>query len=245
MAAESPSGACRNALEKPQRLGGNISVVGITGGIATGKSLAAEFLSDRLSAYFVSADDLCRKLLLPRNRGWEALRAMLNSSFFLSGGDLDRVFLREKLFADAKLRQEINAVLHPLVREEIFTALGTCEGDLAGHASSANPAKDADSSFSAKAGLCVVEVPLLFEAGWKGDFERTVLVYADYSVSLRRLLQRDNVSLQQAKQSLAAQMPLGEKIMLADHVVNNSGVWSVTCIELIRLADLVRSCCKS
>jgi dephospho-CoA kinase len=238
MMAASATSLCACDGSRLQQRSRRAKVVGITGGIATGKSAAATFLCERLSAYFLSADAVCRELLMPENRGWHALRGLLYPSFFMPDGTLDRPLFRERLFADSALREQVNAALHPLVRSEIHMRIGLHEERIAGEGKSAKNGSSSRSRDEKK--LCLVEVPLLYEVGWQSDFDRTVLVYADCAESMRRLRRRDNVSFAQAELSLRAQMPIREKIMLADHVIDNSGPWSVTCIELLRLAELLR-----
>jgi dephospho-CoA kinase len=98
-----------------------------------------------------------------------------------------------------------------------------------------------------KAGKNVlVEVPLLFEAGWQDDFDKVVVVYAAEAVCLARICRRDGVSLDEAGKGLYVQMPIKEKVMAADYVIDNSGNWSDTLIQLLHLGEILEdlACCR-
>ncbi len=75
-------------------------------------------------------------------------------------------------------------------------------------------------------------MPLLYEAGWQNDFDRVVVVNASRLTRIARIMARDTVSEQEAAAALAAQMPLAQKILLADHVIENDGAWAVTCQQI-------------
>lgn len=111
----------------------------------------------------------------------------------------------------------LNALVHPLARSEIRKQL-----------------TDIDVR------RCLVEVPLLYEAGWERDFRAVIVVSASTDCCLARLMQRDQVSRTAALEALAAQMPLSEKVRLADYVVDNSDSWQETCQQLLGLEKLFR-----
>jgi len=183
--------------------------VAVTGGIATGKSRVAALLAGLSGAGRLDADAVCRELLRSGAAGWQALRRTIDPAFFRPDGELDRPLFRERLFADGALRLEVDGLLHPLAREAMHRQAGTW----------------------LKAGIysrLVVEVPLLFEAGWQGDYHQVVVVTAEAEVCIARLMQRDGVSRQAAMQAMAAQMPLAEKARRADRVIDNSGDWDAT-----------------
>ncbi|MEW6593746.1 MAG: dephospho-CoA kinase [Thermodesulfobacteriota bacterium] len=183
--------------------------VAVTGGIATGKSRVAACLAELSGAGRLDADAVCRDLLRPDAAGWLALRQAIDPVFFRPDGELDRPRFRQRLFADAAMRERVNGLLHPLAREAMHRQ---AEAWLA----------------AATYSRLLFEVPLLFEAGWQNDFGKVVVVTAEPEVCIGRLMRRDGVSRQAAMQAIAAQMPLSEKVRLADRVVNNSGDWEAT-----------------
>lgn len=188
-------------------------IIGVTGTIGSGKSRVCAALADLLSASVVSADEICRDLLLVGARGWMEMRNVFSSTFFLSDGQVDRPRLRKAIFSDNSLRRQLDDILHPLVRAELQRA-----------------ALDAHQ----KKAYLLAEVPLLFETGWQGDFDWTVLVIADEESCIRRIVLRDLVSEEEARQAIAAQMPLQEKRRLADSVIDNSLSFAET-LEQVRI----------
>ncbi|MGX9727143.1 MAG: dephospho-CoA kinase [Candidatus Electronema sp. VV] len=197
-------------------------LIGITGGIGSGKSCACRFLADLGGWPLLDLDQICRALLLPEMPGWQALRQSLGRDFFTAAGELNRPKLREAIFADASLRQQVDGLLHPLAKQE-----------MAAQAARLN------------APLVLAEIPLLFEAGWQDSVSQIVVVYADEAVRLRRIMERDQVSKEQARRAIAAQMPLEDKARLADHLIDNSAAWESTCAQLRQAAKKISQAADS
>lgn len=191
-------------------------IIGITGGIGSGKSRVCAYLAELGGWPLLDVDQICRQLLAPQKAGWLALRTLLADDFFLPSGELDRKRLRQAIFADSALRRQIDSLLHPLAKKEMLTQAA-----------------------QQTAPLVLAEIPLLFEAGWQDSVSLTVLVYATEAVRLRRIMERDQVTEEQARQAAAAQMPLEEKKRLADYLVDNSGYWQKTCGQLRQLAAIL------
>jgi len=198
------------------------SAVAITGGMGSGKSSVAACLCEISGARGLNADTVCRQLLEPGAPGWLAVRGAFGERFFLADLQLDRPRLRKVLFADHEFRRELDALLHPLVRKEIAAWLGKESGHL----------------FPAPARF-VVEVPLLYEAQWEQDFSQVVVVYADEQACLRRIMLRDRISEAEAQKALATQMPLPAKALRAPHVIDNSGPWPDTALQVAHLRNLL------
>ncbi|HIJ91252.1 MAG: dephospho-CoA kinase [Desulfobulbaceae bacterium] len=202
------------------------SVVAITGGMGSGKSSVAAYLSEIGGATGLNADTICRRLLAPGDSGWLAVRTAFGERFFLPDQTIDRPLLRKVLFEDQEFRLELNTLLHPLVRKEICACIEQ-EIDFLAKANSPSQA------------LFVVEVPLLYEAHWEHDFSPVVVVYADEKTCLRRIMLRDRISVAEAEKAIQAQMPLPHKALLADHVIDNSGSWPDTCLQILHLRNLL------
>ena len=196
-------------------------VIGLTGGAGSGKSSVASFWDERNNIAAMDADEVSRLLLVPGSRGWLSLKEILSEQYFLPDKTINRPLLRETIFAEDNLRARIDKTIHPLVHQEIFSTIKLLEEK--GH-------KD-----------FLVEVPLLFEAGWQEDFDKIIVVFAEREQCLQRLLKRDNITKSQADAMLRSQIPLEEKKLRAHHVVDNSGRWSETCTQLIHLEDLLWS----
>lgn len=174
--------------------------------------MICQFLADAYSTPVISLDAICRELLHPGNSGWSGLKTLLSDDFFISSGEVDRGRFRQALFSDAALRIRVDALLHPLARQEM------------------------EKQAAAVSGPVLAEIPLLFEAGWQDAVQQIIVVYADLSVRLQRIMQRDRVSEEQARQAIAAQQSLAEKAAVVDYVIDNSGNLLDTCILARQLA---------
>lgn len=201
----------------PSQLKNGVRLTGLTGGIASGKSRAACFLAWRFGPLFHSADKTAHDLLEPGREGWRLIKDICPDSLY-PDGTINKVFLRSALFEDEGLRSKVNAEIHPLVWQALEKKM-----------------KD-QLAFSEQV---LVEVPLLYEAGWQDRFDQVIVVFAEKESCLTRLVNRDNVSIPQAEKELTVQMPLPDKCLLADHVVDNSGTWSQTLPELLHLGNIL------
>ncbi|MEA2114186.1 MAG: dephospho-CoA kinase [Thermodesulfobacteriota bacterium] len=195
------------------RVNGLGHIIAITGGIGSGKSKVCSHLAKLCQLPVVDLDRICRQLLVTGAPGWLALKELLDDYFFTVSGELDRVAFRKVLFEDEGLRSRVDSLLHPLARKEMAEQV------------------------SRHSGPVLVEIPLLFEAGWQEDVQLIVVVYADPEVRVQRIVSRDNVSAEQARQEICAQYSLAEKALQAHHVTDNSGSWQETCLQLSHLAD--------
>ena len=189
-----------------------LQTIGITGGIGSGKSRVCSYLAKLCRLPVVDLDRICRQLLVTGEPGWLALKGIVEDHFFTASGELDRKAFRSALFADDRLRSRVDALLHPLARAEMAEQI------------------------SGAGSSVLVEIPLLFEAGWHDDVQRIVVVYADATVRCQRIVDRDHVSAEQARQAVFAQHSLVEKALQANHVIDNSCSWQDTCLQLRHLA---------
>ena len=178
--------------------------VAVTGGIGTGKSRVARWLAKACALPLYDADEEVRSLLIPGQPGWQRLRTRLGSAYFAADGTLLKAKLRQRLFADVDLRRTVEHELHPLVLANLQAKISGLQGP------------------------CLVEVPLLFEVRWQEYFAAVLVVYADDSTCLERVMIRDGIPEDQAKAAIDAQMPIVEKARLADYTVDNNGTWSDT-----------------
>ncbi len=181
--------------------------IAVTGGMGSGKSMASIELSKLLGAELVNVDRVCQTLLQPGGKGMEALQQVASAACFKDDGSLNRPVLREALFEDESLRKQVDSVIHPLVRKEVLCHCKKAKKEM-------NP--------------LVVEIPLLFETGWQKDFDCTLLVYASEEICVKRIMQRDLVNEKAALLSVAAQIPIQEKVQLADFLIDNNGTTAET-----------------
>ncbi|MEW5911962.1 MAG: dephospho-CoA kinase [Thermodesulfobacteriota bacterium] len=177
--------------------------VGLTGGIASGKSTVAAMLRG-LGAHLVDTDQLARRAVAPGSEGLAQITRAFGPDVLAADGGLDRARLRALVFGDAAQRQRLNQIVHPAVMRMVEAELARLERQ--------DPH-----------GVAVVDVPLLFEVDWQAHFDCTVLAYAPAEVQQGRLENRDQVDAPAALAALAAQMPIDDKLERADFLVDNSG----------------------
>ncbi len=194
----------------------NPQILGITGGIGSGKSCVSRLLSSYCLAPLIDVDQCCRHLLDIDQPGWLALHAAFDEAFLLPNGAIDRVALRQRIFHDSDLRQQVNALLHPLVREEMRKKIARQSG-----------------------ALVLVEIPLLYEACWQEEVDAVLVVYARPAVRCCRIMHRDGISRKEAVHAMAAQLSLTEKAEHAHYVIDNSGDWIFTRSQVVALEKVL------
>lgn len=177
-------------------------LIGLTGGIATGKSTVAAFLMD-LGATVIDADALAREVVEPGQPALQAIVERFDTGVLLEDGSLDRAKLGAIIFADENARRDLERITHPRVRELMMRRIGE--------------------AIAADAELIVSEVPLLFETRSVEMYEGVMVVYAPVEVQLARVMRRDGIDEHAARQRLAAQMPIDEKRERATWVIDNGG----------------------
>ena len=193
---------CRQQPSHPgRRWRGPQRRIGLTGGIATGKSTVAAILSGRYALPVLDADAYARKLLAPGTATSQAVLERYGQQLRTPSGALDRRALGRIVFARPAERRWLEARTHPLVKQSL-------DRDLARHA---------------RAATVVLAVPLLFEAGLEALCSEVWLVDLDETSQLVRLRARDQLSPHEARQRLQAQWPLVRKRGLADVVLSNHG----------------------
>lgn len=175
--------------------------IGLTGGIATGKT-AAKKLLEALGYKVVDADIIARLVVDPAHEGYKLVVSHFGSSIISPEGAINRAALADIIFKSEEQKLKLEALLHPLIQAEV-------QKQKLLHQQSGQQ-------------LCFYDVPLLFEKKLKPQFDFTVLVWCDLETQKARLKSRNNLSDQQVDDRLRAQMPLSEKLPLADFCVDNS-----------------------
>ncbi len=183
-------------------------VLGITGGIATGKSTFVQALAPRLSAEIFDADRAAHELLAGDPAVHSAVRASFGDEVFDADGKPDRLRLREVVFSDELQRQRLEGILHPVIRAR-WAAL-------------------AEQTLRTGGWLCV-DIPLLYETGAEAKFDRTIVVACSPETQRRRLQEIRKLDAATADRMIAAQLDLNVKIQKADHVVWNDS--TDTCLD--------------
>jgi dephospho-CoA kinase len=176
--------------------------IGITGGIACGKSEAVRFLRSA-GAAVTDADAISNNLTAQGGAALEAVREVFWPSYFDGLGRLDRRKLGALVFGDAEARKRLEAILHPMVRRAMESELAAFEAQ--GYAAA------------------FLDIPLLYESGMQGMCDAVWVITAPPDQQLQRLMRRDGLSREEALARIASQMPTEEKAALADEVIDNSG----------------------
>src|SRR5512143_2592505 len=178
-------------------------VVGLTGGIASGKSLVAKVFQD-LGAYVIDADKIVHELLEPGQQAWEEVVKYFGPEIVFPDKTIDRRRLGEIVFNDAEKRAWLNQCLHPKVFES-YQAQVRRVGNRSPHA------------------IVVLDAALLIETGYHRGMDRVVVVYAEPEQQLERLISRNGFTREEALARIQSQMPLAEKRDFADYVIDNTG----------------------
>lgn len=179
-----------------------MKLVGLTGGIASGKSTVSEILA-RQGAAIINADVLAREVVEPGRQAWTEIVNAFGTAVLQPDRALDRQKLRALIFDDPDARKKLESIIHPQVR-------ALAEQRIREHA-------------AAGYAVIVYEVPLLFEGNLQEWLRPVILVACDVDTQRKRLQSRDNLSAVQAQKHIEAQMSLEEKRRLADYVIENNG----------------------
>jgi dephospho-CoA kinase len=192
-----------------------VYVIGLTGGIAAGKSTVTRRLAEH-GAVTIDADQLAREAVEPGSAGLDAIRQRFGASVIAADGSLDRAALGAIVFSDETARHDLNGITHPAVRELL-------KARLAGIAA-ADPAA-----------VVVYDVPLLAETGGRRDglFEFVVVVEAPAEQRIERLIELRGMSRDEATNRIASQASDAERRALADAVIDSGG----TLAETLRQVD--------
>ncbi|TFE27790.1 dephospho-CoA kinase [Cohnella luojiensis] len=177
--------------------------IGLTGGIATGKSTVAGLLTER-GAILIDLDGIAREVVEPGQPSLLAVAERFGQAVLQADGTLDRKKLGAVVFADPAERKALEEILHPAIRAVMKQRMDYHQAH--------TPKK-----------LVVVDVPLLYESGLESYFEQVMVVYVPRQVQLLRLLERDKLSMEEALKRLEAQMNIEEKKQRADILIDNSG----------------------
>ena len=176
-------------------------VVGLTGGIGSGKSVVAQMFAE-LGVPVVDTDRIAHELTAPGQPALQDIAKLLGDDVVGSDGALDRGLVRQRVFADSGLRRRLEAILHPRIRERAVELLAR------------NPT----------APYQILVVPLLFETdGYRGIVDCSLVVDCDERLQILRAMARSHINEADVRDIMAAQMPRAQRLALADDVIHNDG----------------------
>lgn len=191
-------------------------VIGLTGGIATGKSTVSNYLLS-LGIPVIDADLISREVVEPGQPGLLKLLQKFGPEILTQDGQLNRPALAQKLFHNEAVRQQVNQLLHPLIYDTMFERVAAFQSQ--GEA------------------VVFLDIPLLFETQTKNLFDDIWLVYVPETIQLERLMKRDQLSQEAAVARIASQLSIEKKRLLADVIIDNSGTIEATLVQVKSLLD--------
>lgn len=175
--------------------------LGLTGGIATGKSTVSRFFRQH-DIPVVDADVIAREVVEPGTDGLAEIIKTFGTEILLEDGSLNRKKLGEIIFKDEDKREMLNQILHQEIHQKMMMAKEKWENE--------------------RVPLIVFDIPLLYEADYQSTFDAIMVVYVPEKTQIARLMERDELTVQQARDRIASQLPIEEKKARADIVIDNS-----------------------
>ena len=189
--------------------------IGLTGGIATGKSYVANKIKDA-GVPMVDADVLSREVVAPGTPGLAAVRRRFGPDAVRRDGTMDRVRIAQIVFKDKRARLDLEAIIHPAVQKAIDEFFAT---------------------LPKRTPFAVADIPLLFETGRDNQFNAVVVVACPRELQLQRLMERNKLSKEDAERRLSSQLPIDQKVKKATYVIRTEGTFEDTDKQV---ADLIK-----
>jgi dephospho-CoA kinase len=178
-------------------------IVGLTGGVASGKTTVSEVLREE-GATLIDADQIARELVQPQTPAWQELVRVFGNEILDRDGSIHRQKLASLIFSNPRQRSLLNRILHPRIKEEISRRLKGIQQ------------KDPEA-------IVVIDAPLLIETGGHQEMDKVIVVVSTETQQIERLRRRNQLSEEQARAMLSSQMSLEEKTTVADYVICNEG----------------------
>jgi dephospho-CoA kinase len=191
--------------------------IGLTGGIASGKSTVASMFAE-LGAAIIDTDVIAREVIMPGRPALDEIRDAFGAAVMGDDGTLDRSAMRQIVFSDESARRRLEAILHPRIQAETYRQSDQAGGDYQ-----------------------LIVVPLLVESSLKSFVDRILVVDCDEERQIRRLLARDAESALQAQRILASQSSRDERLAIADDVIVNDGDLESTRAQVAALHEIYLS----
>ncbi|HDG4939119.1 TPA: dephospho-CoA kinase [Staphylococcus aureus] len=176
-------------------------VIGLTGGIASGKSTVSELLSV-FGFKVVDADKAAREAVKKGSKGLAQVREVFGDEAIDENGEMNRRYMGDLVFNHPEKRLELNAIIHPIVRDIM---------------------EEEKQEYLKQGYNVIMDVPLLFENELENTVDEVWVVYTSESIQMDRLMQRNNLSLEDAKARVYSQISIDKKSRMADHVIDNLG----------------------
>ncbi|MFK2824631.1 dephospho-CoA kinase [Bacillus sp. B190/17] len=189
-------------------------MIGLTGGIASGKSTVSRLLQE-LGYTIVDADVAARTVVEPGSPALSQIAGAFGDEVLLPDGSLDRRKLGDLIFNDEKQREKLNAIVHPAVRQFMMA--------------------EKEAAIEEGKQTIIMDIPLLYESKLTWMVDKVLVVYTDEATQLHRLMVRNDLDEAAAQARIASQLPLREKAKKADAVINNNGTIEQTKQQLLHI----------
>jgi dephospho-CoA kinase len=187
--------------------------IGLTGGIATGKSYVAGKIKEA-GVPMIDADVLSREVVAPGTPGLAAVRRRFGPDAVRRDGTMDRVRIAQIVFKDKRARLDLEAIIHPAVQKAIDEFFAT---------------------LPKRTPFAIADIPLLFETGRDNQFNAVVVVACPRELQLQRLMERNKLSKEDAERRLNAQLPIDQKVKKATYVIRTEGTFEETDAQVVDL----------
>lgn len=188
-------------------------IIGLTGGIASGKTTVADMFIE-LGVDVVDADIVARDVVAKGTQALSLIHQHFGHDVLLATGELNRVFLRQVIFSNPVEKQWLNDLLHPLIRQKIIDDLAQCQSP-----------------------YCILVAPLLIENSMQTMVDHILVIDVDESIQIERTITRDNCTIEQAKAILAAQISRDLRLDQANDVIKNTGMINKLTNDVKKLHD--------
>ncbi|ADD69177.1 dephospho-CoA kinase [Denitrovibrio acetiphilus DSM 12809] len=194
--------------------------LGLTGNIASGKSTAAKFFEE-LGCYILDTDDISRIVMQPGQKAYGSIVELFGEDVLNDDKTLNRKAIRKIVFNDPVMLKKLEQIVHPAIGEYERKEIGRIKG------------RDDKA-------VIITQAAVTVEAGSQDRFDKLIVVYTDPETQLKRVMERDNITEEDAKKIINAQMPLDEKLKFAHYVIDNSGDLDNLRADVERVFELIK-----
>ena len=174
--------------------------IGLTGGIGSGKSVISDRFKSLYDTPIIDADEISRELMLPQGEAYNEVIKLFGNDCVLDSGQIDRKYIREKIFSSPELRTTLEQIIHPKVKENIYQQTNLLSSS-----------------------YCIIVVPLLIEANMQSIVDRILVIQTDKSLQISRVSHRDQCSTAHVETIVNNQSSTEDKLKFADDVIINNG----------------------
>ena len=196
-------------------------ILGLTGGIASGKSTVSAYLAQN-GALIIDADLIARQVVAKKSSGLKQIVAKFGGEILTASGELDRKKLGKLVFSNKELLKALTDITGPLIRAEIL--------------------REIEAAKKAQVKLVVLDIPLLFEAGYQTLCDKVMVVTIPSKLQLERVMKRDNLSAAEARKRIANQLPASRRNELADVLIDNSKSVAETYQQVLKWLKIEALC---